>query len=264
MDSFSSTFHSLTRRQQTSTLVRFSGGPVIPVRILSDTGHSVAPPKRVLDFGCGAGTTVALLLAEGYDAHGCDLAFKQGPHTARLQQDGRIRRIEAGEYRIPFEDASFDVILSNNVLEHVRNTDEVLRELARVLKPGGVSLHFAPSKFRPIEGHVKIPLASVYRARWWLAFWMSLGVGTKVPGAGALAAADRHIAYLDSSTRYLSPSELRRAFMCHFSRVDFAERSNFSHSTSRRMRAIAPILRVLPCAGLAYRYFHTYVLVAGR
>lgn len=224
----------------------------------------MTPPKRVLDFGCGAGTTVALLLAEGYDAHGCDLDFKRGPHTARLQDEGRIRQIQRGEYRIPFEDASFDVVLSNNVLEHVRNTDEVLREIARVLKTGGVSLHLAPSKLRPIEGHVKIPLASVYRARWWLAFWVSLGVGTRVPGAGVLATADRHIAYLENSTRYLSPSELRRAFTQHFSKVDFAERSNFTHSTSRRLRAIGPILRILPFAGLAYRYLHTYVLVAAK
>jgi ubiquinone/menaquinone biosynthesis C-methylase UbiE len=156
------------------------------------------------------------------------------------------------------------VILSNNVLEHVHDMDQVVGEVARVLKPGGVSLHFAPSKFRPIEGHVKIPLASIYRARWWLALWMSLGVGTKVPGAGVLAAADRHIVYLDNSTRYLSPSELRRAFMRHFPAVDFAERSNFAHSSSRRLRWIGPVLRVLPFGGLAYRYFHTYVLVAAK
>lgn len=218
----------------------------------------------MLDFGCGAGSTVALLLQHGVDAHGCDLSFKSGPDTAHLVQEGRLRQIDSASYRIPFDDGSFDIVISNNVLEHVKDLHQALAEIARVLKPGGASVHFAPSKFRPIEGHVKIPLASVFRARWWLAFWICLGVGVRIPGASALATADRHIAYLDASTHYLSPAALRRAFLEHFSRTTFAERSNFAHSTSRRLRAVAPVLAGVPFAALAYRYFHSYVVVAQK
>jgi ubiquinone/menaquinone biosynthesis C-methylase UbiE len=59
--------------------------------------------------------------------------------------------------RIPFEDASFDAILSNQVLEHVPDIEVVARELARVLKPGGMSLHLFPHLGVWREPHTRVP-----------------------------------------------------------------------------------------------------------
>jgi SAM-dependent methyltransferase len=47
--------------------------------------------------------------------------------------------------KLPFPEGHFDVVLSSNVLEHVQNLPDTLRELTRVLKPGGTMLHVLPS-----------------------------------------------------------------------------------------------------------------------
>ena len=95
---------------------------------------------RVLNAGCGARDITAFLEANGADSvtH-CDL-------DARLP--GALR-CDLG--RVPLADASFDSALCNAVLEHVRCPDEVMSELRRLLKPGGLTeedlrlngIHFA-------------------------------------------------------------------------------------------------------------------------
>jgi SAM-dependent methyltransferase len=66
---------------------------------------------------------------------------------------------------IPFPDHSFDLVLSNQVLEHVRHLDSLFREVRRVLAPDGVSVHVFPAREVWIEPHVGLPL--VHRCRDW-------------------------------------------------------------------------------------------------
>lgn len=68
----------------------------------------------------------------------------------------RIRMITSHE-RWPYEDGSFDLVVSNHVLEHVTDLDFVFSEIRRVLKDGGVSLHLFPLSHYMIEQHVFIP-----------------------------------------------------------------------------------------------------------
>src|SRR5262249_50773782 len=88
-------------------------------------GFARAGKVRVLDFGCGAGELVGHLLALGYDAHGCDIVLaSDAPGIAAAAQ--RFRKIEQAPYRLPYDDVSFDVVLSTSVLEHARNPEEYL------------------------------------------------------------------------------------------------------------------------------------------
>jgi SAM-dependent methyltransferase len=86
-----------------------------------------APPRgaRVLDFGCGPGKFLDRLQDAGWDTYGIepstDEAFK------------RHRRLER-----PPEDGSVDLVLLNHVLEHVTNPLDILQQLARSLREGGV------------------------------------------------------------------------------------------------------------------------------
>ncbi len=58
--------------------------------------------------------------------------------------------------KIPFDDNSFDLIINNQVLEHVDNIDFALSEMSRVLKTGGIVLSLFPDRSVWREGHVGI------------------------------------------------------------------------------------------------------------
>jgi SAM-dependent methyltransferase len=121
---------------------------------------------RVLDYGCGSGQLVAVLRAAGIDCVGCDVYYEGGGEPpeaiARVRDEllhsGAIRHIpEEGD--LPFEPGTFDVIVSNQVFEHVRDLPVTLARVRRVLKPDGrILLHF-PSREVIREGHIGIPFA---------------------------------------------------------------------------------------------------------
>src|SRR5690606_6417385 len=110
------------------------------------------PRARLLDFGCVAGNLVRAALARGIDACGCDIdsshKWSTEAELVDLLSTGRVRRIEGADgnespeagqpYRLPFDDGQFDVLVSDNVLEHVRNYPEMIAEFHRVLRPGGL------------------------------------------------------------------------------------------------------------------------------
>ncbi len=132
-------------------------------RAISELARLENPPRvRVLDFGCGSGELVQHLVELGYDAHGCDIVpAPEAPTVAPARQ--RLKEINRAPYRFPFDDESFDVVVSTSVLEHARNPDEYLMEIRRVLKPGGFAMHLLPGKwYLPYEPHILVPLANYF------------------------------------------------------------------------------------------------------
>ena len=123
------------------------------------------PPARLLDFGCGAGEVVELARTAGFDSWGVD-SFADGwggiyGHAAG-QQDGRILRIVAGE-PLPFDDASFDVVVTNQVFEHLKDPAATAGEIARVLRPDGVLVAIFPTREVVIEPHLRSPFVHWFR-----------------------------------------------------------------------------------------------------
>lgn len=110
---------------------------------------------KVLDFGCGKGTLMARALAAGVDIWGAD-TFTGIYHGWAGTSDGsvksRIHRIVDG--RLAFPDATFDVVIANQVFEHIAEPEAALAEISRVLKPGGSFLAFFPAGDVWFEGHV--------------------------------------------------------------------------------------------------------------
>lgn len=120
--------------------------------------HSHGTELRVLDFGCGAGQIVTRLRLNGVNAFGCDVFYEGGDFSSKV--DGElfgtaIKRMDENG-AIPFEDASFDLILSNMVMEHVVDLNAALAEIERVCKPGGMVLSLFPDKGVWREGHCGI------------------------------------------------------------------------------------------------------------
>lgn len=101
------------------------------------------PGMSVLDCGCGSGS-ITLGLAEAVvpgELIGLDIGEAAIAHARNLVKERGISNVQfdvGNINEIPFEDASFDAVFSHNVLEHLSNPFEVLKEMYRVLKPNGV------------------------------------------------------------------------------------------------------------------------------
>jgi arsenite methyltransferase len=101
------------------------------------------PGETVLDLGSGSGTDVfgaAVQVGESGRVVGVDITDEQLAKAARLREEGGFRQVELVESHIeelPFEDASFDVVISNGVINLSVLKGRVFAEAARVLRPGG-------------------------------------------------------------------------------------------------------------------------------
>jgi SAM-dependent methyltransferase len=98
-------------------------------------------PGRCLDLGCGTGTWVPLLAELGWTVSGVDLSEDQ-LRVARENVGAVADELLQGDATaLPFEDASFDVVVAALVHTDFDDYDAALREAARVLRPGGRFVH---------------------------------------------------------------------------------------------------------------------------
>src|SRR6266850_385635 len=108
-------------------------------------GH-LTPDSRVLDLGCGRGGVVELFwrdvkLAAGLDPDQPSLAEYRAPGMPILRGVGE---------RLPFTDEVFDLVVRLWVLEHLKDPLTVLREVRRVLRPGGHFVFLTPNLRNPL------------------------------------------------------------------------------------------------------------------
>lgn len=117
-----------------------------------DRRHDLAG-SRVLDIGCGPGWYADALAARGANVIGLD-----GDHEALTQRPSVTAPLLKGDAAaLPFPDASVDGVFCSNLLEHASDTEGVLRELARVLKPGGWGYVSWTNWYSPWGGHEMTP-----------------------------------------------------------------------------------------------------------
>lgn len=177
---------------------------------------------RVLDYGCGAGQIVNELRAAKIDAFGCDVFYEGGDYSKSLE-DGilgnAIKRME--DSKIPFDDASFDFVINNQVLEHVEDLDSVLSEISRVLKPGGKVLSMFPDKSVWREGHCGIPFLHWFPKKSYLRIYYAaafrlLGFGYHKGDKKIMHWSKDFCEWLDKWTWYRNLSDIQRVFDQHF------------------------------------------------
>ena len=114
---------------------------------------------KLLDLGCGIGLTLAVLTKTFRNSVGCDIEQKEVRATRELLKTTgkKIPVIIYDGKRLPFKGASFDIVTSIEVYEHVDKPDTMLKEIKRVLKPDGILLISTANKLWPIEPHYKLP-----------------------------------------------------------------------------------------------------------
>lgn len=238
---------------------------------------SELPGSRVLDFGCGAGRLVAAGLAAGLEMSGADVFYggsttRQEAERARLL-GGAIHEMTGG--RLDFPDASFDLVVNNQVLEHVEYFDGTLREIHRVLKPGGAVLSIFPSRDVFREGHIGIPFSHWFAresaARFYYTWALRrLGLGTWKEQAPTCRqwAVDK-LRWIDTYTHYRSRGEILRAFGCYF-RSELREQDYIRYRLLDRpgqaRRFLAQLLSLPMVPGLASALFRklAFLVIVSR
>jgi SAM-dependent methyltransferase len=105
--------------------------------------------RRVIDVGCGVGMYVRQMAAEARESVGVEIDWAR----AREARAAGVAVVSAAAEDLPFADGTFDVLLSHEVLEHVRDDRAAMREAVRVLAPGGRAVVFVPNRWWPFETH---------------------------------------------------------------------------------------------------------------
>ena len=104
---------------------------------------ALEPGERVLDVGCGAGTdslVAAQMVAPDGRITGIDMTPQMLAKARRAAEEmglDNVEFVEAEAEQLPFPDESFDVIVSNGVIDLIPDKDAVFSEFLRVLRPGG-------------------------------------------------------------------------------------------------------------------------------
>jgi len=106
--------------------------------------------KALVD-GCGVGIYVKALLPYTDEIHGIDIEPEHLEIAAQSVPQAKLQ-LAACEM-LPYPDNYFDLLLSHEVIEHVRDDRAAAAEMVRVLKPGGRAIIFAPNRLYPFETH---------------------------------------------------------------------------------------------------------------
>lgn len=127
---------------------------------------------RVLVDGCGVGIYVKHLIPIAGEVIGLDIELPRVKDTFAYTD----KVCEGAGEHLPFNECSYTLVLSHEVLEHVQNDREAICEMVRVLEPGGRLVLFCPNRGYPFETHGRflcgkykfgnIPLINYLPRRW--------------------------------------------------------------------------------------------------
>lgn len=264
--------------------------------VLSEAG---ARPRndglRILDAGCGDGALLGYLSRQlevdgvpaelfGFDVrdHGVQAeGFMSGTLAALaasapgIDWEARLASIAQSD-PWPYAPGTFDVVVSNQVLEHVRDHERFFAETHRVLRDGGYAVHLFPLKHYVVEGHLHIPFAHRLQyfdlSRAYIRLMSTLGVGTygwhrRTQQMSIDTYAERHADYLLHYTNYLGYRDVLRLAKRHGFRPSLRYTKEFYALKARSVAGLAPRRRYRRqsaigewIAGLALRYVSSVTL----
>jgi SAM-dependent methyltransferase len=184
------------------------------------------PGFRVLDWGCGRGSDVLHLRSMGIDAYGAEISQETIDKGKPLFDErgidhaATIKPISA-QNRTAYPDASFDMIVSYQVLEHICDLPTAAAEIARLLRPGGISVHLYPGHRRIVEGHLFMPFVHWLpknKLRYWaivactLAHVEPRGGWYNIANSPVTVRAKRYFDFSVNSTYYRPPRRVAQVF----------------------------------------------------
>ncbi len=94
-------------------------------------------PCDILDIGCGAGFLTNTLAHAGHRVTGIDQSGSSLAIATKKDLSQSVRYLQSDAFALPFPDQSFDVVCAMDFLEHIEHPALIVKEAARLLKPGG-------------------------------------------------------------------------------------------------------------------------------
>ncbi len=132
--------------------------------------RTIDPDALILEVGCGSGGMLCVAARHVRHVTGMDIALRWLVVARKRLHEHAVANVTlicAGAERMPVPDATFDAVLGIDVLDHVYDPPAVLREIERVLKPGGLCYLLVPNRFGfGPDPHVRL---------WWVG-WMPASV----------------------------------------------------------------------------------------
>jgi ubiquinone/menaquinone biosynthesis C-methylase UbiE len=108
--------------------------------------------KKTLEVGFGEGYGTDFLAKEALEITAIDMSQDLVDHARAKYPKKNVWFMRGDATQFPFHDESFDVVVSSQVLEHVKDYQKFLREARRVLRPGGTALFATPNRKAMIDG----------------------------------------------------------------------------------------------------------------
>jgi len=134
---------------------------------------------KLLEIGAAQGSLLIALSKRGYDCEGIepvDLALETAKElSTEMRQPIKINKGFVEE--IPYEDAYFNVVIAESVMEHVIDIRKAFKEISRVLKPGGIFYFTSASAMCPKQAEIQyFPFFPWYprRAKLWIMNWAKI------------------------------------------------------------------------------------------
>ena len=170
----------------------------------------IRPHDRILEIGCGIGTVVHELSEKGHDITGIDISGEAIEYGRKKYSDIRLE-VQAAE-TLPYEDESFEVVLSFDLFEHIAAIDKHISEVRRVLGPGGYYLFQTPNRYSNI----------IYETLW-----------------------TKSLQWRQYHPSLHSPGQLRRRMARHGFETRFVKMNPINEFTEKKLRKLGPLGHIL-------------------
>ncbi|MBC8393732.1 MAG: class I SAM-dependent methyltransferase [Deltaproteobacteria bacterium] len=218
---------------------------------------------NLLDWGCGRGRAILFLRSQGYNACGTDIDPEPVNNCRELlsghdhDPESVISLMEGGEER-QFPDAYFHLSFSEGVFEHVKNLEQVARNLKRVTKPGGKAIHLFPARRHFVEIHLRMPflhwLPKNALRRFYISFLLLLGKGPKWKEVNSKSRSEQvqvYYDYINDKTYYRKLSSIIDIFQRNRFEVEIMPLADFGldkHPILKRFVKFKPLRPMLDWA----------------
>jgi 2-polyprenyl-3-methyl-5-hydroxy-6-metoxy-1,4-benzoquinol methylase len=186
--------------------------------------------NHILDVGCGSGHFLKVAIEMGWSAYGTEIASGAFDQLAKLGINSFCGKLESANYASEF----FDVVYCSEVIEHLLDPIALLREIARILRPGGL-LYLTTPNFNSLSRRL---LASRWRV------FSKEHICYFTPGSIAGGLCKAGFSNIAVYTRNIDPNEIRRVF----SRTSVAASAGFQASKTEELRKQIEARRALKLA----------------